>query len=128
MFTDQLIALAESEIEREPAHLSRERGKAATLIEGAVDRGDVYKNVEDSIDRLAAKHLDSILDQVRAIRRQEIGEDAAANEERMGSKTDGDYDAHVKEKRDARDAIYREEMRKQKEIEDEEKRVRAEES
>ena len=38
-FTDQLIALAESEIDREPALLSRERGKAATLIEGAVDRG-----------------------------------------------------------------------------------------
>ncbi|KAK5796230.1 hypothetical protein VI817_005515 [Penicillium citrinum] len=127
MFTDQLIALAESEIEREPAHLSRERGKAATLIEGAVDRGDVYKNVEDSIDRLAAKHLDSILDQVRAIRRQEIGEEAAAKEEQAGSKTDGDYEAYVKEKRDARDAIYREEMRKQKEIEDEQKRVRAEE-
>ncbi|CAI7647762.1 unnamed protein product [Penicillium pancosmium] len=127
MFTDQLIALAESEIEREPAHLSRERGKAATLIEGAVDRGDVYKNVEDSIDRLASKHLDAIMDTVRAIRRQDIGEDAAAKEEQAGSKTDDDYNAHVKEKRDARDEVYREEMRKQKEIEDEQKRIRAEE-
>ncbi|KAJ5975866.1 hypothetical protein N7481_009573 [Penicillium waksmanii] len=127
MFTDQLIALAESEIEREPAHLSRERGKAATLIEGAVDRGDVYKNVEDSIDRLASKHLDAIMDTVRAIRRQEIGEDAAAKEEQAGCKTDDAYDAHVKEKRDAREEVYREEMRKQKEIEDEQKRIRAEE-
>ncbi|KAJ5082575.1 hypothetical protein N7532_011618 [Penicillium argentinense] len=127
MFVEQLIALAESEIEREPAHLSRERRKAATLIEGAVDRGDVYKNVEESIDRLASQHLESILDSVRAIRRQEIGEEAAANEEQAGSKTDEDYAAYVKGKRDERDAVYREELRKQREIEDEKKRIRAEE-
>jgi hypothetical protein len=36
----------------EQIRLSRERGKAATLIEGAVDRGDVYKSVEDSVDQL----------------------------------------------------------------------------
>ncbi|KAJ6120606.1 hypothetical protein N7523_004886 [Penicillium sp. IBT 18751x] len=126
-FTDQLIALAESEIEREPAHLSRERGKAATLIEGAVDRGDVYKNVEKSLDQLASKHLESILGDIRAIRRQEIGEEAAAREEEAGSKTDEAYEAEVKAKREERDKIYREEMRKQKEIEEEQDRIRAEE-
>ncbi|KAJ5682343.1 hypothetical protein N7462_005508, partial [Penicillium macrosclerotiorum] len=126
-FTNELIALAESEIEREPAHLSRERGKAATLIEGAVDRGDVYKNVEQSIDLLASRHLDSILESVRSIRREDIGEEAAAEEEKTGSKTDEDYEAYVKAKRDAREEVYREEMRKQKEIEDEQKRIKAEE-
>ncbi|KAJ5127105.1 hypothetical protein N7448_007884 [Penicillium atrosanguineum] len=126
-FTDQLIALAESEIEREPAHLSRERGKAATLIEGAVDRGDVYKNVEKSLDQLASKHLESILCDIRAIRRQEIGEEAAAKEEEAGSKTDEAYETEVNAKREERDKVYREEMRKQKEIEEEQDRTRAEE-
>ncbi|KAJ5752968.1 hypothetical protein N7520_009885 [Penicillium odoratum] len=126
-FTDELIALAESEIEREPAHLSRERGKAATLIEGAVDRSDVYKNVEVSIDKLTSNHLESILDAVREIRRQEIGDEAAAKEEEGGKKTDAEFEAHVQAKREERDAIWREEMRKQKEIDDEQKRIRDEE-
>ncbi|OOQ82475.1 Arginine rich protein [Penicillium brasilianum] len=126
-FTNQLITLAESEIEREPAHLSRERGKAATLIEGAVDRSDVYKNVEDSIDQLASKHLQNILNSVRAIRREEIGEEAASKEDFAGSKTDEDYEAFVRAKRDEREKIWREEMRKQKELEDEQKRIKEEE-
>ncbi|KAJ5773514.1 hypothetical protein N7457_008410 [Penicillium paradoxum] len=126
-FTNQLIALAESEIDREPALLSRERGKAATLIEGAVDRGDVYKSVEDSIDRLASKHLDFILESVREIRRQDVGEDVAARELALGNKTDADYDAHVSAQREEREKVWREEERKQRELEEEEKRVRDEE-
>ncbi|KAJ6116713.1 hypothetical protein N7512_006438 [Penicillium capsulatum] len=126
-FTNQLVALAESEIEREPAHLSRERGKAATLIEGAVDRGDVYKNVEQSIDELTAKHLDAILGSVRAIRREDVGDEIATREQNAGSKTDEDYDTYVRTKREQREKIWREEMRKQKEIEDEQRRIKAEE-
>ncbi|KAJ5554144.1 hypothetical protein N7513_004103 [Penicillium frequentans] len=126
-FTDELFALAESEIEREPALLSRERGKAATLIEGAVDRSDVYKNAELSIDTLASNHLQSILDSVREIRRLEIGDEAATKEEEAGNKTDADYEAHVRAKREEREKVWREEMRKQKEIDDEQKRIRDEE-
>ncbi|KAJ5937873.1 hypothetical protein N7454_004215 [Penicillium verhagenii] len=126
-FTEELIALAESEIEREPAHLSRERGKAATLIEGAVDRSDVYKNAELSIDKLASNHLQDILDSVREIRRLEIGEDAARKEEEAGNKTDAEYEAHVRARREEREKVWLEEMRKQKEIDDERKRVEEEE-
>ncbi|EPS25793.1 hypothetical protein PDE_00729 [Penicillium oxalicum 114-2] len=126
-FTDQLIALAESEIEREPAHLSRERGKAATLIEGAVDRSDVYKNVEESINTIASKHLDAILETVRAIRREDVGEKTASKEELSGSKTDEDYEAFVRARREERDKTWREEMRKQKELEEEQRRIREEE-
>ncbi|KAJ6160589.1 arginine rich protein [Penicillium chermesinum] len=126
-FLSELLAVAEAEIEREPAHLSRERGKAATLIEGAVDRSDVYKTAERSIDELTQKHLASILESVRAIRRQEIGDEAAAREEQAGNKTDQDYEEHVKAKREERDKVWREELRKQQEIEDEERRVKAEE-
>ncbi|KAJ5130714.1 uncharacterized protein N7515_006753 [Penicillium bovifimosum] len=126
-FTNKLIALAESEIDREPALLSRERGKAATLIEGAVDRGDVYKSVEQSIDQLASKHLDFILESVRDIRRQDVGEEVAARELELGNKTDADYEAHVRVRREEREKVWREEERKQREAEEEEKRIKDEE-
>ncbi|KAF9885105.1 hypothetical protein FE257_000745 [Aspergillus nanangensis] len=126
-FTKLLVELAESEIDREPELLSRERGKAATLIEGAADRGDIYKTVEKSLDALASNHLPAILESVREVRRQGVGDEQAAREETAGNKTDEDYAAHVKEKRDEREKVYEEEMRKQREIEEEEKRRKAEE-
>ncbi|OQE47411.1 hypothetical protein PENCOP_c001G00093 [Penicillium coprophilum] len=126
-FTNKLVALAESEIDREPALLSRERGKAATLIEGAVDRGDVYKSVEDSIDQLASKHLDFILESVREIRCQDVGEEVAARELELGNKTDADYESYVSAQREKREKVWREEERKQREIEEEERRTREEE-
>ncbi|KAA8651895.1 BOD1/SHG1 domain-containing protein [Aspergillus tanneri] len=126
-FTKLLVELAETEIEREPELLSRERGKAATLIEGAVDRSDVYKTVEESLDALASKHLPTILDSVREIRRQEIGDEAAIREEQAGNKTDEDYATHVKAKREERERAWQEQLRKQKEVEEEEARRKAEE-
>ncbi|KAL2005998.1 hypothetical protein VTN00DRAFT_9652 [Thermoascus crustaceus] len=126
-FVNSLIELAESEIEREPALLSRERGKAATLIEGAVDRSDIYKNVESSLEELTSKHLESILNSIRNIRREEVGEEVAVQEERSGNKTDEDFDRHVKAKREERERVYQEELLKQREKEEEEARARAEE-
>ncbi|KAF7594676.1 hypothetical protein BBP40_008569 [Aspergillus hancockii] len=126
-FTNLLLELAESEIDREPELLSRERGKAATLIEGAVDRSDVYKTVEASLDALASKHLPTILESVREIRRQEIGDEAAAREEQAGNKTDEDYAAHVKAKRDEREREWQETLRKQQEEDEEKARQKAEE-
>ncbi|OGM46779.1 arginine rich protein [Aspergillus bombycis] len=126
-FTNLLVELAESEITREPELLSRERGKAATLIEGAVDRSDIYKTVEASLDALASKHLPAILESIREIRREEIGDEAAAREEQAGNKTDEDYAAHVKAKREEREKVWQETLRKQKEAEEEEARRKAEE-
>ena len=127
MFTNELLALAESEIDREPALLSRERGKAATLIEGAVDRGDVYKNVENSIDQLALKHADFILESLREIRRQEVGDEIAMRELESGNKTDAEFDALVKIDRDRREKIWQEEKRKEMELEEEQQRIKDEE-
>lgn len=118
--------MADSEIDREPGLLSRERGKAATLIEGAADRNNVYKTVETSIEKLASKHLDFVLNSVRDIRRHEIGDEAAVQEERNGNKTDEEYAVVVRTKRDEREKIHEEAMRKQKEIDDEKARVKAE--
>ncbi|PYH99312.1 hypothetical protein BO71DRAFT_369178, partial [Aspergillus ellipticus CBS 707.79] len=126
-FTNLLVELAEKEIDREPGLLSRGRGKAATLIEGAVDRSDVYKSVEHALDALASNHLPAILDLVREIRRDDIGEERANQEEKAGNKTDEDYDLEVKAKRDLREEAWQEEVRKQQEAEEEEARKKAEE-
>ncbi|RHZ71833.1 hypothetical protein CDV55_108600 [Aspergillus turcosus] len=126
-FTRSLIELAESEIEREPELLSRERGKAATLIEGAVDRSDVYKRAEKLIDALASNHLQLILDSVRDIRRQQVGDELAAKEEQAGNKTDEDFAAQIRAKREIREREWQETVRKQKELEEEEARQKAEE-
>ena len=82
---------AEAEIDRDPKILSRERGTAATLIEGAVDRRGVYKDVESEIDWLLATHAEKYLETLRSIRVAEIGDEQAAVEEQIGSKTDEDY-------------------------------------
>ncbi|KIX08492.1 uncharacterized protein Z518_03148 [Rhinocladiella mackenziei CBS 650.93] len=93
--TDQIHAIAEAEIEKDPNLLTRERGKAATLIQGAVDRSGIYQDVESRIDTEIAKHLGTVLDAVREIRRQEVGDEVAAEEEQRGSKTDEQYKAET---------------------------------
>lgn len=120
--------MADQEIDREPELLSRERRKAATLVEGALDRADIYKNVEKAVDALASKHLDTIMAKVRDIRRQEAGDEVVAQEERSGNKTDAEYERHVKSKREEREKAHQEALRKQKEIDDERERVREEEA
>ncbi|KAI4251811.1 MAG: hypothetical protein LQ352_004639 [Teloschistes flavicans] len=117
-FNDRLNELADAEIDRDSSLLSRERGKAATLMQGAVDRSDVYKDVELCLDRLISEHLDHILAAAREIRRGGIGEEAAAEEERRGSIPDEVYDREAAVRREARDKSRRQaDARKQREEE-----------
>lgn len=118
--------LAESEIEREPSLLSRDRGKAATLIQGAVERSTVYKHPEASFDALLAEHLHHVEAAAREIRKAEIGEEAATEEERLGSKTDEEYAAQSTIRREAREKIRKYEEAK-KRREEEKERLIAEE-
>ncbi|KAL8645383.1 MAG: hypothetical protein Q9226_007332 [Calogaya cf. arnoldii] len=117
-FTNQLNELADAEIDRDPSFLSRDRGKAATLLQGAVDRSDIYKSVEQSLDRLVSKHLSQVLVAGREIRRAEIGEEAAVEEEQRGNITDEEY---------AKEAAARREAREQQRQQDEARRRREEE-
>ena len=89
--TGQIHAIAEQEIEKDPQLLGRERGKAATLIQGAVDRSGIYADVESRIDQEIARHLGTVLDSVRDIRREDVGIETAGEEEQRGSKTDEQY-------------------------------------
>ncbi|QKX64156.1 uncharacterized protein TRUGW13939_11329 [Talaromyces rugulosus] len=127
-FTAALEQLAEKEIEREPAHLSRDRGKAATLIEGAVDRSDIYKNLENSFDKFVAGHLEPMLAAVRDIRRQEVDEETIAKEEAGGNMTEQDYDRWRNERRAERDKIHQAEVEEQERIDAEKEKLRLEET
>ncbi|KAL5002602.1 complex proteins associated with Set1p component shg1-domain-containing protein [Aspergillus recurvatus] len=126
-FTRRLTEIAESEIEREPQLLSREQGKAATLIEGAVDRSDIYKTVEKTLDALAEQHLPAIFESIQEIRRQTIGDEQATRELIAGNRTDEEYAMLVKAKRDEREKIWQEEERKRREAEEAEARRKEEE-
>ena len=101
--TNALAKIVESEIDRESALLSRERGKAATLIEGAVDRSGIYRDVEDRLDALICTHLDQVQSIARSIRREEVGYEKAAEEEKLGNKPDEEYQQEIAVKRVARE-------------------------
>lgn len=83
--------------------MSRDRGKAATLMQGAVDRSDIYKSVELPLDALIEKNLSHVLKVARDIRKAEVGEELAAEEEKRGSKTDEEYAEEAAARRIARE-------------------------
>ncbi|KAL8989060.1 MAG: hypothetical protein Q9177_001971 [Variospora cf. flavescens] len=125
-FNERLNELADAEIDRDPSLLSRDRGKAATLMQGAVDRSDICKSVELSLDRLISKHLDHIFAAGREIRKAEIGEEAAAEEEKRGNIPDEQYAKDAAARRDARERQRKqEENRKRREEEKEQLRAEA---
>ncbi|MCJ1480113.1 hypothetical protein MMC06_000267 [Schaereria dolodes] len=125
-FATSLIDLAESEIDRDPILLSKERNKAANLIEGAVDRSSLYRNVEASVDSLIAEHINNVESAAREIRRLEVDEDVAAEEERLGSKTDDEYAKECALRREAREKTRKQEESRRRR-EEEKVRLRAEE-
>ncbi|KAI4196279.1 MAG: hypothetical protein LQ350_006650 [Teloschistes chrysophthalmus] len=128
-FNDSLNELAEAEIDRDSSFLSRERGKAATLMQGAVDRSNIYKDVELCLDRLITEHVDHILAATREIRVADIGEEAAAEEERLGNIPDEVYDKEAATRREARDKKQRQDdARKRREEEKEQLRLEAKEA
>ncbi|KAI2295304.1 hypothetical protein LOZ03_001171 [Ophidiomyces ophidiicola] len=126
-FIESLTQMAESEIERDTSLLSRERGKAATLIEGAVDRSDLYKTVDRAIDKISTNYLDDILEVLRSIRRQDAGDEIANSEEQRGNTTDEEYGRLVEAKRQEREEERRKELELQKKLEQERAEAEAEE-
>ena len=92
-----------------------------------MDRSDIYRSVERAIDQITGNHLQTIIASLRDIRRQDVGDNVAEQEEQAGNKTDEEFEAHVKAMREEREQIYREELRKKKEAEEEAALVVAEE-
>lgn len=73
------------------------------MMQGAVDRSDIYKSVELPLDALIEKNLSHVLKVGRDIRKAEAGEDLAAEEEKRGSKTDEEYAEEAAARRIARE-------------------------
>ena len=126
-FSRSLHELAEVEIDRDPSLLSRDRGKAATLMQGAVDRSEIYKNVEKALDHLISRNMDHIIKVGREIRVTEVGEEVASVEQKRGSRTDEQYEEEIAVKREERIRNRKqEETRKRRE--EEKEHLRAQEA
>ena len=102
--SEAIREVADIEIDKNPSLLARDRSKAATLMQGAVDRSTVYSDIEAQIDAEIAKHLNVVLESVRDIRTEDIGSTKATEEAQKGSKTDDQYAAETQERGAARDA------------------------
>lgn len=93
-------------------------------MQGAVDRSDIYKRIEVSLDALIEQNIGLVYDAGREIRRAEVGEDVAAEEEKHGRKTDEEYAEESRARRAAREkARQQEEARKRREEEKEKLKV-----
>src|ERR1700753_328678 len=84
-------SLSEQELDRQPVLLGKPRNISAALIAGAVERSDIYKVAGEYIEQLVGNHRNQAELFVRDIRSKDIGEDAALEELKKGSKTDQDY-------------------------------------
>jgi hypothetical protein len=95
---------------------------ATTLIEGAGERLNIYGNIMNTVSSL----LDNLikeqgLPKMREYRVLEIGAEAAAEEERKGSKTDEEWAAEADARRQEREAAREKELEHERQIEREER-------
>ncbi|KAK3326514.1 complex proteins associated with Set1p component shg1-domain-containing protein [Apodospora peruviana] len=101
---EEIFKVAEQEIENNPTQLlTLERGKAALLIDGAVDRSDVYQRAQAIIYNL----IDSVAieNHMRQLRQAEIGLEVAEEERIRGAKTDEEYAAETAARRAERERV-----------------------
>ncbi|GKT40914.1 LOW QUALITY PROTEIN: reticulocyte-binding protein 2 a [Colletotrichum spaethianum] len=124
--TKAILEVAEQEVERNPAQLlTLERGKAAALIDGALERSGVYQKAEQVITQLIDRA--AIEERMRQLRRNDIGEEEAIAEQQRGAKTDEDYHAETMAKRAERERVREELRQKELAIEEEKRKIAREE-
>lgn len=89
MFEASLRTFTAAEIEREPfKYLRPDRRLAAPLLEGAAARAEVYEKSQADVDNYIEQFLANAETTLRDIRRKEIGEAAAAEEQARGVKSE----------------------------------------
>ena len=120
-FTAALEKIAEAEIERDPSWLSQNRGKAASLLQGVVDRSNVYQDVEKSLERLISDNISHLEYIARDIRRADVGEEVARAEEQRGRKTEEEYEQEAAVRQQERAKIREQEEAKRKRVEEKER-------
>ncbi|KAI8240636.1 Reticulocyte-binding protein 2-like protein a [Colletotrichum sp. SAR 10_99] len=100
--TKAILEVAEHEVQRNPHQLlTLDRGKAAALIDGALERSGVYQKAEQVITQLIDKK--AIEERMRQLRRADIGEEEATAEQQRGAKTDEEYHADTMGRRAERE-------------------------
>ncbi|KAK2067990.1 hypothetical protein P8C59_001689 [Phyllachora maydis] len=109
--------VAETEVERNPQQLlTLDRGKAAALIDGALDRNGVFQDAEAIIAGMI--DTDAIVAHLRELRRAEIGDEAAEEERLRGARRDEEYAAdtaqRIGERQRVRDDLRHVEEEKRK--------------
>lgn len=122
-FTTALTSFAEKELDRNHALLAKDRRQAAPLIEGAAERGDVYKTSEQDVVRMIDKALAGAEEKLRDIRVESIGIEAATKERARGARTDQEYAQESAVRKAAWEKKHEAEMEKQRlrELEEEHK-------
>ncbi|KAJ4362565.1 Nucleosomal histone H3-Lys79 methylase [Neocucurbitaria cava] len=117
-----LKELVDSETDRNPSLLSRDPKMATTLIEGAGERSAIYGNIMTTVNTLLDRLIETQgLPKMREYRIQEIGAEAAAEEEKRGSKTEEEWAQEADARRQEREAIREKELEKEREKEREER-------
>ncbi|KAF2764700.1 hypothetical protein EJ03DRAFT_281516, partial [Teratosphaeria nubilosa] len=103
MFEATLRTFTSTEIDREPVkYLKPDRRMGAPLLEGAAARANVYMQTEKDVDAYIDQYLETAERALRRIRRDEVGDEAAGEEQQRGNKSDEAYAAEAEERRKAR--------------------------
>lgn len=133
---DNLTSLADRELDNNPSLLSKNRRQTAPLIEGKAERTDMYKSAEEAIDYFVGLDLAGVENKLREIRRKDVGDTVADEEQKRGEKSDEDYAresmarravwAKEREQEEEEQRKRDEEERRQREAQDEIKRQEAE--
>ncbi|KAL1590001.1 hypothetical protein WHR41_01402 [Cladosporium halotolerans] len=124
MFEAALRKFTADEIDREPVkYLKPDRRLAAPLLEGAAARANVYDKSQADVDSYIEQYLATAEVTLREIRRKEIGEEAAAEEVKRGSKSEEEYKAEAEVRRKDREKkhVEQEKLRLKKEMQERKK-------
>lgn len=122
---DKVKSVAITTLEANPSLLSSTRKKSAILVEGHIERSEVYQEAENYIRNLIREqHFDGIEEGIRALRVAEVGQEKADLEREMGNKTDDFYNAETSKRRADRDRIRAEERERQEAIEEAQRQER----
>lgn len=123
-FIQDLNKIAETELDNNPTQLLKlDRSKAALLLDGAIDRNNLYQNAEAQMNKLIEQYIPEIEASIRAIRRKDVGEEVAAAEELRGQKTDEQYISETEAKQAERRRVREEIKAKELAIYEEKKKI-----
>ncbi|KAI9721134.1 MAG: hypothetical protein M1828_005240 [Chrysothrix sp. TS-e1954] len=120
-----LTQLADAELDKNPGLLAKDRRQAAPLIEGAVERSEIYRIAELDVEKIVETCAADADSRFRSIRVAEIGAEKAAAERENGSKSDEAYAAEARQRLEQRRAAHEAQLFLQREREAEEKRLAA---